>query len=128
MYYVMTRNGQMLGIMFSNPYGENFEGVSFHEMDGLIPDLNAYEWDAEAETLKRAEGKKVLTKLQFLGKFTMQERIAITSSPDPVIMDIMRMFDIADYINMADPKTVQAIQYFLYTNHITPERYAEIMS
>ncbi len=128
MYYVMTRNDQMLGILFSNPYGESFEGISFHEMDGLIPDLNAYEWDAESETLKRAEGKKVLTKLQFLDKFTMQERIAITSSPDPVIVDIMRMFDIADYINMADPKTVQAIQYFLHANLITPERYAEIIA
>lgn len=128
MYYIMTRNGQMLGIMFVNPYNENYEGVSYHEMDGLIPDLNSHEWDSEMDTLKRVEGGTILTKLQFLDKFTMAERISITSSSDPVIVDIMRMFDIADYINMSDPKTVQAIQYFLYTNHITPERYAEIIA
>lgn len=124
----MSRNGQMIGILFSTPYGENFDNVSFHEMDGLIPDLNSHEWNSELETLKPMQNNKILTKLQFLDKFTINERIAITASADPIVNDIMRMFNIADYINMEDPKTIQAIQYFMYANYITQDRYLEIMN
>lgn len=124
----MSRNGQMIGILFSTPYGENFNNVSFHEMDGLIPDLNSHEWDSELETLKLMQNSKILTKLQFLDKFTINERIVITASDDPIVNDIMRMFNIADYINMDDSKTIQAIQYFMHANYITQDRYLEIMN
>lgn len=129
MYYAISKNGMLIGLMLINPYNENFNNVSFHEFDGAIPDLNTHTWDSETEQFVLSSfSDNVLTKLQFLNKFTVQERIEISNSTDPIVMDIMRMFNIAEYINLSDSKTIQAVQYLISVDLLTLQRYNEIIA
>lgn len=127
MYYVLTRDGVLLGVTVQSPYDLNLEGVSIHEFDEVIPDLNVYTWDDTTQMMVRGISSRSLTKLQFINRMTLQERIAISASTDPVISDIMRMLNIAEYVSLDDGNTIQAIQYFAMTGLLAPSRVSEIL-
>ena len=126
MYYVVTKNGNLMAVFFETPYPYNMADVSIHEMDGEVPDLRNHIWDADLEEFK--ESPTALSKLLFLNRFTMAERIAVRSSADPVAVDIMKMLDVAEYVNVQDHLTIQAINYFAAVGLIQPTRVAEILT
>ncbi len=132
MYYVITRNDDTLvGVTYDNAYLLNLPDVSIHEMQESIPDLNVMRWDFElGDFVKRegVEGTTVYSKLQFLSKFTMPERIAIATSTDLVVQDIMKMFNLANYIDVSRPDTQQSVGYLAQVGLIQPSRIAEILS
>lgn len=129
MYYVITKNTQLVAVCKTSPYAEGiYDGYSVHEFDDPIPDLNVHNWNSTIEQFERTDNQSTLTKLQFLNKFTISERVQIMSSSDPVMKDIIRMFDAADYINLHDSKTLQAIGYFFQQGILTQDRYLEIIA
>jgi hypothetical protein len=69
----------------------------------------------------------VKTKLEFLSSFTMSERMAINASTDPVIVDIMKLFDAAQFINLGDQVTINAVYYFASVGVIAATRAQEIL-
>ncbi len=128
MYYVLTKDNIMLGVMLANPYDLQLVGISIHEFDEPIPDLNIYTWDSVAVELKKTYNTRTLTRLEFSNRLTPQERVAIAASTDPIVSDIMRMLNVAEYVNLDDPNTIQGINYFASINLITQSRIQEILA
>ena len=60
-----------------------------------------------------------LTRLEFLRRFTPQQRISIRASNDPVIQDGMGLLDLAQEVRVDDPDTVFFVGYLVQQNLIT---------
>lgn len=71
---------------------------------------------------------KLLTQLQFLRRFTVQERITIRASTDPVIQDFLHLVNLAQDINLADPDTIMGVGYLEQQGFIGEGRGAEILA
>lgn len=125
-YYVLTRAGALLGLLKSDPYSLGLNDVSVHEFDGEIPDLNTHVWDSASESLVLDSG--VLSKLDFLNRFTLNERLAIRASVDPIVIDIMKLLEMASYVNVHDAATVQGVHYLASVNLIEAARILEILA
>lgn len=126
MYYAISKNGKLVGVTTENAYNFNLPDVSIHEFDGPIPDLNSTMWDDQSETL--IANPTMITKLAFLNRFTLTERMAIRSSTDPIVADIMNLLEIAEYVNLTDPNTTQGVGYLAMVGVIAPNRVTEITS
>lgn len=75
----------------------------------------------------RFDGKRSLDRFEFLLMFTVQERIAIRQSTDPVVLDLLEMMRAGDGINLDLDFTKEAIQYLASINLIAPERVEEVL-
>lgn len=69
-----------------------------------------------------------ISKLAFLKRFTLAERIAIRASADPVVQDITKMLDLADYVTPNDGSSVAGLNYLESTGLLAAGRAAEIGS
>jgi hypothetical protein len=70
-----------------------------------------------------------ITKWLFNLRYTLQERVAIYTSTDPIVITIRNDYLIApDPMNMDDPMTIQFLDYFVAVGIITSERKAEILA
>ena len=76
------------------------------------------------ELPKDASANKMISKLDFLLRFTMQERVNIRSSTDPMAQDFMNILDLSQQIDLEDANIVVAINY-LETNGILEEGRAQ---
>lgn len=126
-YYILHKDGQLVGV---SPFVESTQldipGVSMIAVDGEVPDLNTSIWDID--TLSLISNKAVFSKLEFLSRFTMQERIAISMSTDPIVADIMKLFDAAEYIDTMNLQTQQGVGYLSYVGILTSQRVMEVLS
>lgn len=68
-----------------------------------------------------------LTKLAYSLRFTLEERIAIRSSEDPIVQDSQHLLALAEYVDVTDPVTVQGVEYLESVGLIAPGRAAEIL-
>ena len=125
-YYVLTRDGTPISIEFESPYPVTDPTISAHTFDEQFPDLNTSTWNPLTDRYDPTGNS--LTKLMFLTRFTIQERIAIRTSTDPIVNDVMSLFDAASYISVSDANTVQGIQYFVTVGLLTAERAQEILA
>lgn len=71
----------------------------------------------------------VITKLEYLRRFTSQERVTIrtVAKSNPVLEDYLAMLDIAEEINLSDADTVAAVQMLEQAGLIASGRAAEIL-
>ena len=69
----------------------------------------------------------VMSKKEFLARFTMNERIAIRDSADPIVRDLMFMLEAAAYVDVVDPLVVQGINYLAAVNLIAASRVQELL-
>ena len=71
-----------------------------------------------------------LTKLEFLRRFTAEERIAARTAGavDPVIADGQELLALAEFVSLDDPDTVAYVQYLEQQGHIGPGRADEILT
>lgn len=53
----------------------------------------------------------VISKLQFLRRFTAEERIVIRASADPVIVDFLHLLDLAQEVRLDDADTQAGVRY-----------------
>ena len=85
----------------------------------------------EQAKLQAGNFKINLSKLEFLRRFTAEERIAIRTrgKTNPIIEDFLAMLDLAESINIADLDTINAVHYLRSLNDIaTDARVMEILS
>lgn len=68
-----------------------------------------------------------LTKLAYSLRFSLEERIAIRSSEDPIVADIQHLLSLAEYVDVTDPVTVQGVEYLESVGLLAPGRAAEIL-
>ena len=129
MYYILlNKNSNNLVDISDTEFNYTIdENLIVQTREGDIPDLLKYHWNPSIQDFSE-KYHKILSKLEFLSKFTMQERIAFRSSVDPIVMDIMQMLDLAEFINLEDEKTVQSLYYLNQIGILTPTRLQEILT
>lgn len=125
-YHVISRDGILVGVTKENAYNFNLPNVSIHEFEEDIPDLNTSVWDFETETLVAQSG--MVTKLTFLNRLTVPERLGIRASTDPIVNDIIKLLEVADFVNTSDISTIQGVNYLAMVGLIAPTRVAEILA
>lgn len=69
-----------------------------------------------------------LTQLEFLRRFSAEERIAIRSSDNPIIVDFLHLLNLAQEIKTDDPDTIAGVNYLETLNLIAEGRAAEILA
>lgn len=80
-------------------------------------------------TFTRAPRPSVpLSRLDFLRRFTPQERIAARASNDPIIVDFMDLLAAVSSVQLDDPDTVAAIGYLEQLGILAAGRAAEILA
>lgn len=129
MYYVLTdmTTHEVVAIFLTSLYPYNIPNVSVHAFSGVVFDLSLKVWDADLDDFVNRTDI-VLSKLSFLTRFTVQERVAIRSSTDPIVVDFLRMLDVAENIVLTDTNTVQGINYLVYVNLLTADRATAILT
>lgn len=87
-----------------------------------------YEWNAV--TREFVVKDSALTKLEFLRKFTAQERIAIRAAAgtDPIIFDAMELLNLAEFVSLQDSDTINLVGYLAMIGILQPNRVSEILS
>jgi hypothetical protein len=122
-YYVsyIQSTGELIGV--SNVAPPVLNDVYIAHFDMKI-DLGCMSW--EPSTLSFIT-TGVLSKLEFLTKFTTQERIAIRASTNPIIIDFMDLLNMAENINLNDINTQNGVGYLAYVGIIEPTRVSEIL-
>lgn len=68
------------------------------------------------------------TQLEFLRKFTAEERISIRSSIDPMVIDFLYLLDLAQDISLLDPDTIAGVNYCESIGLLAEGRAAQILS
>jgi hypothetical protein len=128
-YRVLNRISGNLVDLSNAPFpAERFEGGLVQDfIDEDIPDLRYYEWSPSSLAFVK-NSIRALSKIEFLTRFTMQERIAARSSVDPIIKDMLSLIDLAEFINLDDPNTQQAVGYLAMVGILTNERATEILT
>jgi hypothetical protein len=125
-YHVITRNGILVGVTTSNAYEFNLPDVSIHEFDdAAVPDLTTHTWNQEADQFEMTVG--ILSKREFLTRFTLSERIAIRESTNPVVIDIRNLLDLAEFVRLNDPETQQSVGYLASIGLVSAQRMQEIL-
>jgi hypothetical protein len=124
-YHILTFEGKLVGV---TPFDwVSLPGVSIETVDGEIPDLNSCTWDEVEQTLIPIAMQK-LTKLDFMSKFTTQERVAVQQSTDPILKDAMTLLQLSEFIDVTDQRTMMLVGYMAMTGVILDTRVAEILS
>lgn len=75
-----------------------------------------------------AAASSTITKLQFQRRFTMQERIAIRASTDPIVVDYRELGTLAESIELTDADVVAGLGYLESEGLIGTGRAAEILT
>jgi hypothetical protein len=72
----------------------------------------------------------VLTKYQFLDRFTQEERVAIRAAAltDGVLQDFMEMLEVSGEVILANPKTAAGANYIESIGLVAAGRAAEILA
>jgi hypothetical protein len=125
MYYVLTKGLKLIGVTYDNAYELNIADASIHECEGTIPDLNTHVWNFETDEFILNQSR--MTKLMFLNKLTLTERIQIRNSIDHIVIDIMDLFNSAEFISVEHPNTIQALHYLQLIGILTEQRLQEIL-
>lgn len=129
-YYVLynQQSGNLIDISSVEFAPERMEAqLVLQSRSEEMPDLLKVVWNSSILDFQTRQVRE-LSKLQFLSKFTMQERIAARASTDPVMDDIMTMLDLAEFIDLDDVATVQAVGYMTATGIISSDRAEEILN
>ena len=70
---------------------------------------------------------RIVTKLTFRRRFTLQERIAIDNSTDPVVRTLLTDLAMAEEINLDDTDLASGLAYVEQLGLIAPGRSSEIL-
>jgi hypothetical protein len=83
----------------------------------------------EYEGFVRVSPKR-LSRLEFLQRFTAEERVAIrtTAKQSVPLEDYMKMLEVANFIDVTRADTIQGVQYLEAVGLIAPGRSAEILA
>lgn len=127
-YYILhNSNGELVGINYTGlPTTEPLFGVSVIEVNQDPPNLKECVWNSETLSLDLIP-KPIVTRLEFMSKFTTAERIAIQNSSDLVVKDALDLLQLAEFIDLTDPRTIAAVNYFSQIGLLDQSRINEIL-
>ena len=132
-YYVIIHKdtGVIYGLSTFLPKDDNIpeDYISF-SMEGTLP-TSLSSWDSNSRTFVSVSASTgILTKYQFLDRFTMNERLAIRAAAkvDPIVDDFMAMLDISQEVQLNNPLVYQGLFYLAYTGKLDSGRIDQILS
>lgn len=132
-YYVInSQNHELMYISEFPPPTEPYNGQGHHvyEIEMPLADVQTnYEWSAQHHTFVPKDSN-ILTKLQFLKKFTASEYAAIkaATAQNGELDYYWQMFMVAEEINITDPDTIAGVNMLATLNLITSQRATEILN
>ena len=87
-------------------------------------------WDEQALVFVEAQVPRVMTRLEFLRRFTAAERIATRAAAvgNPAVADMLALQDAASYIDLDDPDTQAGVAYLESLGIITAGRAAQVLA
>lgn len=128
MYYVITKDDILQAITLVNPYEvfKTSEGYSISTFTGAFPDLNTHKWDGDETKFVRKSS--IMSKLSFLNRFTLEERVAARASSDPKMSDFLQMLEMAEVVDLQYPYTIESVNYMVQLGVISSVRAQEVLS
>ncbi len=75
-----------------------------------------------------AEPVPAMTRLQFLRRFTIAERISLRASTDPIVADAMHLLEMAGEGLFDDADAVAFLGYAVQNGYLPPERARDILT
>ena len=84
----------------------------------------------QAEQPVLPSGPRTMTKLEYLRRFTVEERVAIRAAAEQnaVLADYLQLMELAQDINTGDPDTVAAVTMLEQAGLIAPGRANEVLN
>jgi len=90
-----------------------------------------YDWNADTRDFDIEHPKRIepITAIQFMRRFTVEERIAIRASRvgDPILDDFFDLLVVAGTVTPTDPDMVSGVNYLAQVGLITPGRVSELL-
>lgn len=124
-YNILHYQGQLVGV---TPFEwVSLPGVSVEIVEGRVPDLNKVFWDSENLKLVPITNT-VITKLEFLSRFTIDERTLIRNSTDAIVVDTMELLNASTEIDLTDSRTIFIINYLSSIGIISSNRVQELLT
>lgn len=120
--YIVTRKSDGAEML-------RYSAAQAQEVNGLdLVDYDHTEWTPEAQP--PATANRTLTKLEYLRRFTVDERVAIraAAAANPVLADYLALMELAQEINTCDPDTIAAVQMLEQAGLIAAGRAQEILN
>lgn len=98
--------------------------------DMPIPDMTKFDWIPNSLSFAPKSTSRKLTKLQYLRRFTQQERINIRNAAgsSPELYDYLAMLELAEEIDLDDPDTVGAVNMLEMIGLIGAGRADEVLA
>lgn len=109
---------------------DRYKGLSDEEAMAKFEADRAAKLAAEiaADEAALAAKNAVVTRLNYLRRFTQAERIALREIDNPVVKDFLMMVELAEEINLLDADTVGGTNYLEAEGFIGQGRAAEILA
>lgn len=106
-------------------------GPDLSSLGGVEPIRYVRDVGGETYTVWMPEGWSPpcrLTRLAYSLRFSLEERIAIRQSADPIVADIQHLLSLAEYVDVTDPVTVQGVEYLEAVGLLAEGRAQEILA
>ncbi len=120
--YIVTRKSDGVEVL-------RYSAVHAQEVNGFdLVDYDHAEWTPDAPIV--APVNHTLTKLEYLRRFTVEERVAIraAAAQNPVLADYLQLMELAQEINTGDADTVAAVTMLEQAGLIAAGRAQEILN
>ena len=123
-YRVIRKSDRKTVYAYSNDVAVDFAEFPFADYDHVA------EVAVRDDMTIAPDSVRNVTKLEYLRRFTQDERIAIRTgaATNPVLADYLAMLELAQDINLDDPDTVAAVQMLEAVGLIGTGRAAEILA
>ena len=120
--YIVTRKSDGAEVL-------RYSAAQAQEVNGFdLVDYDHTEWTPEAQP--PATANQTLTKLEYLRRFTVEERVAIRAAAEQnaVLADYLQLMELAQDINTGDPDTIAAVTMLEQAGLIAAGRAQEILN
>ena len=119
--YVVTRKSDGAEVLrYSSDAPVEWAGMSFA----------AHDHTEQVEQPTAPSGPRTMTKLEYLRRFTVEERVAIRAAAEQnvVLADYLQLMELAQDINTGDPDTVAAVTMLEQEGLIAAGRANEVLN
>ena len=120
--YIVTRKSDGVEVL-------RYSAVQAQEVNGFdLVDYDHTEWIPDAPVVERAS--RVMTKLEYLRRFTVEERVAIRAAApqNAVLLDYLQLMELAQDINTGDSDTIAAVTMLEQSGLIAAGRANEVLN
>ena len=120
--YIVTRKSDGAEML-------RYSAAQAQEVNGFdLVDYDHTEWTPGAPVVERAS--RVMTKLEYLRRFTVEERVAIraAATQNAVLADYLQLMELAQDINTGDADTIAAVTMLEQAGLIAAGRANEVLN